>query len=868
MAKKKTTAKGKKVIKAAPKPKTDRSTEIFGVILICFGIIFGIAVYSDHSILLLDALHTFAFGCFGLFGYLCPVVTVVGGALLIFFRKKEKQPLRVVLGILGILSILAIIHFCSRDFDFEDKYGEFLRYSYLTCGAEQIGGGVIGALLAWPICGLVGKVGGVIIYLCVVIISVIVVFDISLKSVGDKVGSSIAARREEMKAKKITAAVPEEDDEEDLTDFYDEFPVDEMPEPVEEEDEEEPFVPASPIPRRKHEREPRQKKTRVNNSYMLEDTEEAPAMPAQREELPQDAELTIIGQDLHGKFETASKKRTPAKPQWPQLDVTERPQEAFVPEEEPEEDDFPEDFEQEQLPLFDADEMGLAKEEPKKPPKKKTPAKQAYRLPPVEILAVNKSNVDMRSAKNEIETYSQMLEDTLESFNVSAKVINAERGPKVTRYELQPAPGVKISKILGLQDDIALNLAAESIRIVAPIPGKAAVGIELPNKDHGSVMLRELVDAPEFKRMKGSLIFALGKDIMGQNVYSDLKKMPHLLVAGTTGSGKSVCLNTIIMSMLYRSTPDELKFMMIDPKRGVEMAKYNGLPNLIIPVVIEPAKAAGALQWAVSEMISRYKQFTQFGSKDLERHNEKLKEKGFKPLHKLVIIIDEFADLMMISSKEVEDAVCRIAQLGRASGIHLIIATQSPRADIFTGLIKANVPSRIALTVGNALESRIIMDAKGAEQLLGQGDMLFRPVGEKATRIQGCWVSDPEIEAVVEFLKEHSPAEYDESIDAHIEELAEKKTKTEVKSSNDDGETSFGDDLTKKAIEIAAEYEGVSASMLQRRLRVGYARAARLVDELEELGVVGPADGSKPRQLLLTREDCIRLANADEFMEE
>lgn len=356
---------------------------------------------------------------------------------------------------------------------------------------------------------------------------------------------------------------------------------------------------------------------------------------------------------------------------------------------------------------------------------------------------------------------------------------------------------------------------------------------------------------------------------MGQSVYADLKKMPHLLVAGTTGSGKSVCLNTIIMSMLYRSTPDEVKMMMIDPKRGVEMAKYNGLPNLIIPVVMEPAKAAGALQWAVSEMITRYKQFNQVGAKDLERYNEKLVEMGQKPLHKLVIVIDEFADLMMVSSKEVEDAVCRIAQLGRASGIHLIIATQSPRADIFTGLIKANVPSRIALTVGNALESRIIMDAKGAEQLLGNGDMLFRPIGKnKPIRVQGCWVSDPEIEAVVSYLKEHcEAADYDETIDAHIEELAEQKHKGDSKG-EEISEGSFGDDLTKKAIEIAAEYEGVSASMLQRRLRVGYARAARLVDELESLGVVGPADGSKPRQLLLTREDCIRLANADEFLEE
>ena len=671
------------------------------------------------------------------------------------------------------------------------------------------------------------------------------------------------------------------EEEEDLSDFYDraweEIPGEESEEepfpPLSDEPEEDPMPPEPMEKRHNHgTKAPKiRKKDRVNNSYLMEDiAEESYSAPVLRED-PKDTELKIIGKDLRGKFETAAPAaNVSSRPQYPQLDIDAAEKEISREEVPFDLDPEPEEAED----LFDSREFFQPElMEEKKPPRKvkapqKTEVKKQYQLPPVSILAQNKTTLDMRSAKNEIDNYSRLLEQTLESFSVSAKVINAERGPKVTRYELQPAPGVKISKILNLQDDIALNLAAESIRIVAPIPGKAAVGIELPNKEYGSVMLRELVEGQEFKRAKGSLVFALGKDIMGQNVYADLKKMPHLLVAGTTGSGKSVCLNTIIMSMLYRSTPDEVKLMMIDPKRGVEMAKYNGLPNLIIPVVIEPAKAAGALQWAVSEMITRYKQFNQYGSKDLESYNDKLLREGKKPLHKLVIVIDEFADLMMISSKEVEDAVCRIAQLGRASGIHLIIATQSPRADIFTGLIKANVPSRIALTVGNALESRIIMDAKGAEQLLGNGDMLFRPVGmSKPIRVQGCWVSDPEIEAVVDFLKENCPADYDESIDAHIEELAEQKTRQEAK--NDDaGDASFSDDLTKKAIEIAAEYEGVSASMLQRRLRVGYARAARLVDELEALGVVGPADGSKPRQLLLTREDCIRLANADEFLED
>lgn len=885
--KKKQTTQKKAVAQNKPMGNRERTSEIIGVCLICFGIIFGIAVYADHSILLLNALHMAAFGTFGILGYLCPILIIAGGILLIFLRNQKKNTVYGIFIPLAVLAIMAMIHLCGKNFDYSETFGNFLRHSYQTCGARQMGGGAIAALVAWPVCSLVGRVGGVIFYLCILLICLMMIFNISIRDVGKKLGSKLAEQHKALQERKLFAE--ETEGEEDLADFYDQVWEESYPdEPEEMVDEPDPWEPEKPeepeiksVARDAKNRRIR-KKDRVHNSYLMEDiSDESYSAPILREE-PEDQELKIIGKDLTGKFETTRRAaKQPSRPQFPQLDSYEIPQQEIpqqeieIPAEEPDKEEafvFDDaDFfaEEPKLHAEQNPHLRKLKSDPAEVSPKNSGEKPQYQLPPVSLLSMNKGSVDQRSAKNEIEHYSGMLESTLESFGVYAKVINAERGPKVTRYELQPAPGVKISKILNLEDDIALNLAAESIRIVAPIPGKAAVGIELPNKEYASVMLRELVDTQEFKRMKGSLVFALGKDIMGQNVYADLKKMPHLLVAGTTGSGKSVCLNTIIMSMLYRSTPDEVKLMMIDPKRGVEMAKYNGLPNLIIPVVIEPAKAAGALQWAVSEMITRYKQFNQYGSKDLESYNEKLKQEGKTPLHKLVIVIDEFADLMMVSSKEVEDAVCRIAQLGRASGIHLIIATQSPRADIFTGLIKANVPSRIALTVGNALESRIIMDAKGAEQLLGNGDMLFRPIGKnKPIRVQGCWVSDPEIEAVVDFLKENCPeADYDENIDAHIEELAEQKTRANAKN-EDAAESSFGDDLTKKAIEIAAEYEGVSASMLQRRLRVGYARAARLVDELEELGVVGPADGSKPRQLLLTREDCIRLANADEFLED
>ncbi len=398
-----------------------------------------------------------------------------------------------------------------------------------------------------------------------------------------------------------------------------------------------------------------------------------------------------------------------------------------------------------------------------------------------------------------------------------------------------------------------------SIRIEAPIPGRAAIGIELPNRDVSQVYIRDLIDTPEFTSQKGLLTVAIGKDITGNNVYADLAKMPHLLVGGTTGSGKSVCLNAMMISLFYRAPADVVKFIMIDPKRGVEMAKYNGIPNLVTEVVTEPSRAAGALAWAVNEMLQRYNAFKQTKARSLEAHNEELEALGKDKLPYIVIIIDEFADLMMASSKEVEDSVIRIAQLGRAAGIHLVIATQSPRADIFTGLIKANVPSRIALTVSNSLESRIIMDNMGAEKLLGRGDMLFRPIGKnKPVRVQGCWVSDDEIERVVDYLKSNSSPDetsYDPEIGEQMTRLSQSGSKSGASETAEGSGDGFEDDLTLQAIRLSVDYDGISASMLQRRLRVGYARASRLVDELEAMGIVGPSDGAKPRQLLITREE-------------
>ncbi len=452
----------------------------------------------------------------------------------------------------------------------------------------------------------------------------------------------------------------------------------------------------------------------------------------------------------------------------------------------------------------------------------------------------------------------EILIETLKSFGVRASIIDIARGPAVTRYELQPAPGVKISKITNLADDIALNLAAAGVRIEAPIPGKPAVGIEVPNKHVGIVGIREIIDSPEFENSKSKLTVALGKDVSGNIAVADIGKMPHMLIAGATGSGKSVCINSIIISLLYKATPDEVKLLMVDPK-VVELGVYNGIPNLLVPVVTDPRKAAGALNWAVNEMLNRYKLFADNGVRDLKGFNKlanSKEEEDFKPLPEIVIIIDELADLMMAAPNEVEDAICRLAQMARAAGMHLVIATQRPSVDVITGVIKANIPSRIAFAVSSQVDSRTILDMGGAEKLLGRGDMLFYPVGmSKPLRVQGCYVSDSEVERVVAFVKEAQDADYDENV---MEEI-EKQAVAEKNSGGDGGGFSEEDEMLPKAIECVIEAGQASTSLLQRRLKLGYARAARLIDEMEQRGVVGPFEGSKPRQVLMTRQQWIEM---------
>ena len=516
-----------------------------------------------------------------------------------------------------------------------------------------------------------------------------------------------------------------------------------------------------------------------------------------------------------------------------------------------------------------------------------------YQFPPIQLLKP-KLNSDDGDAMEEMQNNAKKLIDTLTSFGVKASIVNICRGPSVTRYELQPAPGVKISKITNLSDDIALNLAANGVRIEAPIPGKAAVGIEVPNKVVSMVTMRELIDSDKFKNSKSKLTTVLGKDISGEIVVTDLAKMPHLLIAGTTGSGKSVCVNSILMSILYKATPDEVKLLLIDPKM-VEFSKYKGIPHLLIPVVSDAKKAAGALAWAVNEMLQRYKIFSEYDCKDIDSYNS-LIEKNMNYMEKnppvvneegeevqpvlevnglpvakekmsrVVIAIDELADLMMAAPSEVEDSICRLAQMARAAGMHLILATQRPTVNVITGLIKANVPSRISLKVSSNTDSRTILDTGGGEKLIGRGDMLFLPVGApKPIRVQGCYASDEEIEGVTHYIKKAYSAQYNSEIEEKIKRIAAEEIAQGKKSGDSDSASDEGLDVDSKmeeAIKCVIEAGQASTSLLQRRLKVGYARAGRMIDDMEQMGVVGPHQGSKPRDVLMTYNEWLERRNA------
>ena len=529
--------------------------------------------------------------------------------------------------------------------------------------------------------------------------------------------------------------------------------------------------------------------------------------------------------------------------------------------------------------IGDSREEKKSKDEPVKPPVvnvdkngqttffEKDNKISAYVYPPVDILKYAKNPVASEIVQQEIQEKSAKLVETLETYGAKTRIVGIHRGPSVTRYELQPAAGVRVSKITGLADDIALNLAAMSVRIEAPVPGKACIGIEVPNDHRDTVSLRELIDSEEYRKAKGKLTFAVGKDIEGNIIIGDIAKMPHMLVAGTTGSGKSVFTNSIILSILYHASPDEVKLILIDPKK-VEFPIYNKIPHLLIPVVTEPLKAAGALGWAVNEMNKRYLMFEANNVKNLQEFNDMVLEERNKPaeeqdevrakidlLPQIVIVVDEFADLMMAARSEVEDSVLRLAQLARAAGIHMIIATQSPRADVLTGPIKSNIPSRVSLSVSSNVDSRVILDESGAEKLLGNGDLLYKPVGvKKPIRMQSGYAATSEIREVVNFLKNEHTAEYSDEVIAEVEENTP-QPKDSGSAGSDNVSVNPDDDLVNQAISIIVQTNNASTAFLQRKLKLGFPRAARIMDEIEEMGIIGPQEGSKARKINITKEE-------------
>ena len=630
-----------------------------------------------------------------------------------------------------------------------------------------------------------------------------------------------------------------------------------------------------------HRRQKRQKKLEQEQAMLAQQAQiPQPPQAQQGSGTPENAAsvMNAIDLDITSPMAGPELEQMRPEPPKPPAEVRRKPKKPIVPQEdipsampllEPHEEE-PEFISPQKEPAKPAKPVMVQKEEPKK--KKEEPEisakdqvaaeiaqgkreESAYCFPPVDLLRRPvRGGVD---GTDEMRENSQRLNETLASFHIDAHIINVTRGPSVTRYEVELDKGVRLNKLTGCADDIALSLGASGVRIAA-VPGKiSVVGIEVPNRSVTMVSLLEVIDSSEFARAKSKSSFAVGKDIGGSCIVGNIAKMPHLLIAGTTGSGKSVCMNSIILSLLYKAGPQDVTLIMVDPKM-VELGIYNGIPHLLIPVVTDPKKAAGSLQCAVTEMMRRYKMMSDAGVRDLESYNGIMAaEEGGETRPQVVVIIDELADLMLVAAKEVEDSICRIAQMGRAAGMHLVIATQRPSADVITGLMKANIPSRIAFSVSSAMESRIILDTTGAEKLVGKGDMLFSPIGiGKPLRVQGCFVADSEVEAVAGYVKEHYVASYDQAV---LEEIEKKAQQTGKKSSSTteftpNQEEMDGDEMLPAAVDVIMETGQASVSMLQRRLKLGYARAARIVDEMEEKGIVGPFQGSKPRTILMSKE--------------
>ncbi len=854
-AKRKTTSKNTSKNNAPEKgglnPQVQAILLLAGAVLL-----FALAIFPGQAFW--ATLRGFMYGVFG-FGFI--LIPFVLGYLAIM-TAKEKQISRIYTKL--ILSTLIVLLFTSLFFILpkgEHKEAGFfesltIMFKDAADTSKGIGGGILSCILGYP---LVKLCGGTFIPAFVVIVcliaSIMILTGISLMDIAAVAKRQMTAIRQ--KRRENVKPTSSDKDEEDA-------PPAKKKESVQRID-----IPITI--------DGKNKKTSKPDDVVVDEENTAASSADASDKLINS--ILIANEDYNGKDESkasiVARGITRSKGQERMTEGAKQPDPETV------------EVDPNEVPVDVDKEAENIENEIKSAEKKRTAAR--YTFPPVRLLRHTFDSND-EEAMRELQGNATKLIDTLKSFGVDVAISNICRGPSVTRYELKPAPGVKINKITNLSDDIALSLAAEGVRIEAPIPGKAAVGIEVPNKYVSTVSMRELIDSGEFRNSKSKLTCVLGKDISGNIVTCDLAKMPHLLIAGTTGSGKSVCVNSLLMSILFRATPDEVKLLLVDPKM-VEFSKYKGLPHLLIPVVSDAKKAAGALNWAVTEMMQRYKMFSEYDCKDITSFNS-LVESNIKYIEenegseesvcmevnglpvprekmpRIVIAIDELADLMMVAAKEVEDAICRLAQMARAAGMHLVLATQRPTVNVITGLIKANIPSRIALKVSSSIDSRTILDFGGAESLIGRGDMLFSPVGaSKPMRVQGCYATDEEIEGVTGYIKKQHHAQYNEEIEEKIRQIAaeemEKKQKGGASSDDEEG----GGDVDAKmeeAIKCVIDAGQASTSLLQRRLKVGYARAGRMIDDMEKMGIVGPYQGAKPRDVLITYQDWLERNNLTE----
>ena len=800
--------------KRGRKKKNKVSIDVAVIAIIVSSILLAVLIYTKSGFLG-EYLSPSLGGLMGFIKYIIPIGTFIIGVYLASNKGKEYVTSKLALYVVFLLCIgvlMSVFQISSGEIGIGLPMDKIMDRAY-ELGSKDVGGGIIGTLIAIPLIKMLGSLGTIILTIGVAIIALTFIFRIkSAKFIADIV-DDMEVRREERREEKEKQR--QNNKKASKASLYN----------VDSEEESRNVI----------------TKKETAKERRLREKEEARRKALEIDENQLSINLNGLEEEIKtGKLKKYNHDKDDLNPIG--MEKVSSPNELgnlFKQEVETKEEKVKEVLNLEHTMTVEEDN-------------------ESYEYPPIEMLSQG-SKVGLKGGKKAVADTASKLQKTLYSFGVSAKVENVSVGPAITRYELKPAEGVRVSKIANLADDIALNLAAETIRIEAPIPGKNAVGIEVPNAENEVVHLRDIIDTPDFENHKSKLAFALGKDVAGKEIVTDIAKMPHVMIAGATGSGKSVCINTLITSILYKAKPSEAKLVMIDPK-VVELSVYNGIPHLLIPVVTDPRKAAGALAWAVQEMENRYATFAAKGVRDLKGYNEAIaKGDGIGKLPHIVIIIDELADLMMVAKKDVEDAICRLAQKARAAGMHLVIATQRPSVDVITGLIKANIPSRVAFAVSSQVDSRTILDMVGAEKLLGKGDMLFYPAGApKPTRIQGAFISDGEVEKIVNFLKANGEATYNEDIIESIEN-ANRTDKEMAEQVDEDDDT---DPFLMDAIDVVVETGQASTSFIQRRFKVGYARAGRIIDQMEERGVISGYQGSKPREVLMTKERLAELKMA------